>query len=294
MTSVRTQHLRADTNAFALVDGPGGQRHAVLVADGSGRLDYLKLTPVPASWAEVDRRLRALAPRASILAAEVGRDGRCRPRHGLDADRPRPMGSAFKLYVLGAVAHAVRTGTASWDEPLAVRDEWKADPGGVVGGLPAGTVLPLREYASHMIFYSDNSATDHLLHRVGRAAATDQLRRFGMRDPAANRPFLFAREMFQLKSTHYPTHADAYLALDRPGRLAYLTDVVAGLPAPTPGCGPSARHRSAPRCPCRAPRSWGWTRRAGRPAGSRAAPSPACSAAAISRPRRTVAPSWCR
>ncbi len=35
MTSVRTQHLRADTNAFALFDGPGGQRHAVLVADGS-------------------------------------------------------------------------------------------------------------------------------------------------------------------------------------------------------------------------------------------------------------------
>jgi hypothetical protein len=96
-------------------------------------------------------------------------------------------------------------------------------------------VLPLREYASHMIFYSDNSATDHLIHRVGRAAAADQLRRFGQRDPAANHPFLLAREMSSSRAPHYPTHADAYLALDRPGRLAYLTDVVAGLPAPTPG-----------------------------------------------------------
>ncbi len=233
LQSLRTQALRADTHAFGLLTGAGQRWHLVAIAEPGGRLDYLSLVAVPATWAEVDRRVRALAPRTSLLAAEVDAAGRCRPVHALDAGTARPIGSAFKLYVLGALAQAVRAGTASWDEPLAVRDEWKADPGGAVGPLPAGTVLPLREYAAHMMFYSDNSATDHLIHRLGRRAVEAQQYRFGMRNPRANQPFLLARELFQLKAIDYPTHAAAYTALDTAGRRSYLRTVVEQLPLPT-------------------------------------------------------------
>ncbi len=228
---------RADSEAYALLTGGAGTHHAVVVTDADGAIASLRLTPLPRSWTELTERARAVAPEVSFLAAEIeepdetGEPGKCRPVHAHAPATPRPIASVFKLYVLGALAEAVRTGRAEWDEPLAVREEWKT-PGGPVAELPAGTRLTLREYAEHMIFYSDNSATDHLMHRVGRGAVEDQQARFGMADPAANLPFLLTREMTQLKTADYPVHADAFAALDEEGRRAYLDRVVAGLPLP--------------------------------------------------------------
>ncbi|MDT0441829.1 serine hydrolase [Streptomyces johnsoniae] len=229
---------RAGSEAYALLTGGTGTHHAVVVTDADGAIASLFLTPLPHSWAELTRRAAAVAPDVSFLAAEIdepddpGEPGECRPVHTLAPATPRPIASAFKLYVLGALAEAVHSGRAEWDEPLAVRDEWKAGGGGPVAELPAGTRLTLREYADHMIFYSDNSATDHLMHRLGRGAVEAQQARFGMADPAANLPFLLTREMSQLKTADYPVHADAFAALDEDARRAYLDHVVAGLPVP--------------------------------------------------------------
>ncbi|MEO3750440.1 serine hydrolase [Streptomyces sp. B6B3] len=235
LDSYRSQQAPRDgVEAYALATGGPGRSHLVLVTDASGALAALTLTPLPESWAELDERLRAVAPDVSFLAARVDPAGECHPVHALAPDTARPIGSAFKLYVLGALAEAVRAGSASWDEPLAVRDEWKA-PGGPVADLPAGTRLTLREYADHMIFHSDNSATDHLMHRLGRDAVEAQQTRFGMADPAANEPFLGTRELTQLKAVDYPRHADAYVALDEADRRAYLAEVLAGLPVPDAG-----------------------------------------------------------
>ncbi|TDC19664.1 serine hydrolase [Streptomyces sp. 8K308] len=221
---------RAGSEAYALLTG-AGPHHAVLVTDAAGALAALYLTPLPGSWAELDRRIAALGPRASFLASEVDPAGRCRPVHGVAAEVPRPMASAVKLYVLGALADAVRAGGASWDEPLAVREEWRV-PGGPVWELPAGTTLTLREHAEHMIFHSDNTATDHLMGRLGREAVETQQRRLGMTDPRANVPLLTTRDMMVLKTADYPRHADAYTALDGAARRAYLERIVAGLPVP--------------------------------------------------------------
>ncbi|MGP3971596.1 serine hydrolase [Streptomyces sp. 6N223] len=236
LDSYRPQRAPRDgSEAYALVSGEDGLRHhAVVLTDESGGLAHLSLTPLPGAWAELDRRLESVAPRVSFLAAELDEaTGACRPVHGLAPDEPRPVGSAFKLYVLGALADAVRAGHAAWEEPLAVREEWKADAGGSpVSELPAGTVLTLREFAEYMIFYSDNSATDHLIRRLGREAVEVQQARFGMAAPEADRPFLMARELGQLKTVDYPRHADAYARLSEPARRAYLAGVVAGLPTP--------------------------------------------------------------
>ena len=50
-------------------------------------------------------------------------DGTCEPVEGVSADTVRPLGSGFKLYVLGALARAVRTGRASWDQQLAIVED---------------------------------------------------------------------------------------------------------------------------------------------------------------------------
>ena len=97
--------------------------------EAAGRVDNLRLTPdepEPASWTEIDTRLAELGARVSFAAAQIEPDGRCHIAHGLDADTQRPIGSAFELYVLGALAQAVAEGRLSWNEQLAIRDDYCA------------------------------------------------------------------------------------------------------------------------------------------------------------------------
>jgi beta-lactamase class A len=186
--------------------------------DQAGLVDGLRASPddpVPGSWPEVDAQLAALGARVSFGASEILPDGRCRAVHGVRDDVQRPLGSAFKLYVLGALGQAVAEHKASWNEELAIRDDWKSLPSGVLQNQPAGTRLPLTEYADKMISISDNTATDHLIHRLGREAVQRQVTAFGNQRPSANVPFLTTKAMFELKATQYPVRADAYLALPR-------------------------------------------------------------------------------
>jgi beta-lactamase class A len=200
-----------------------------------GNISVFTRPPVPTSWSEIDQRLAALAPEVSMLVARLDEGtGRCRPVHGLAAGDPHPLGSAFKLYVLGTLAHEVAAGRAGWDEPLAIRDDWKSLPSGVFQDLPAGTILPLRRYAENMIAISDNTATDHLINRLGRRRVEAQQVRFGIRDRLRNTPFLTTRELFQMKLIDYPTYTDGYAAQPSPAaRRSYLANVVDLLPLPS-------------------------------------------------------------
>ncbi|WP_345572966.1 serine hydrolase [Nonomuraea rosea] len=196
--------------------------------EAAGRVDNLRLTPdepEPTSWTEIDARLAELGARVSFAAAQIEPDGQCQLAHGLDADTQRPIGSAFKLYVLGALAQAVTEGRLSWNEPLAIRDEYKSLPSGTLQNCAAGTMLPLSEYADHMISISDNTATDHLIHRLGRDAVRRQLPLFGHRQPDANVPILTTKAFFQLKATSDEGRARQYLALPTRRRMAAVLEL---------------------------------------------------------------------
>ncbi|WP_202125172.1 serine hydrolase, partial [Actinomadura physcomitrii] len=203
-----------------------GARRASLLAtvstDASGLINGLYLTRQPGSWKQVDAELRRLAPRVSFAASEIGPGGRCRVVHGLSPAAPRPLGSAFKLYVLGALSDAVARGTVSWTTPMPINDAWKSLPSGILQDKPAGTELTLGEYADYMISISDNTAADHLLHRLGRGAVEAELTRLGNRHQRGDRPFLTTRQMFVLKGAGYPARADRYLALPANRRAAAL------------------------------------------------------------------------
>jgi beta-lactamase class A/pimeloyl-ACP methyl ester carboxylesterase len=174
-------------------------------------------TPPPAatpaaftSWDALDVRLRAQAPQTSFLAAEVV-DGRCRPVHALDAGQRLAIASTMKLYILGELAHQIDEGRASWDEELAIRDDWKS-PFSLMEAEPAGTVHTLRYYAEQMISVSDNTAADHLLFRLGRENVEAFQATMGHGDPARNVPFLATREMSALKLVLRPDQVATYLA----------------------------------------------------------------------------------
>jgi hypothetical protein len=232
------RHRPAGTALRFLVRGADQDWLGLIAVDPAGLVDTLTIAPfaaAPTSWSELDRRLRALAPQVSLLVARLPeRSQRCRPVHGVAPDRIRPLASGFKLYVLGALARAVAGGRASWDEPLAIRDGWKSLPTGILQDEPAGTELPLRRYADLMISISDNTATDHLIGRLGRSAVERQQVHFGLSRPRLNTPWLTTRELFTLKLTGWPQLARTYAALPPAGRRLLLGLVVDRLPLPTP------------------------------------------------------------
>jgi ORF 12 gene product N-terminal len=130
--------------------------------DRAGLISGLAVTPYqapPASWAQADRELAALAPDASLLAARVSPGGVCTPVHQVAASAARPLGSIFKLFVLGALAQQIAAGQVSWNQDLMVTDALKSagdirhtKPGEAIAAAnwlpaPAGTFRPvLRMY----------------------------------------------------------------------------------------------------------------------------------------------------
>jgi len=192
-------------------------------------IEGLLFTPLAsaiASWSGVDAALERLASHASLYAGVVG-GGEI---HALNATQPGAIGSAFKLYVLGALAQAIRRHTVSWTTPLAINERWKSLPSGDMRLEPAGTTFTLLHYAQQMISVSDNTAADHLIHRLGRAAVEAQLVALDDHSVARNEPFLTTREMFALKLAAPASLRDAFAAGDTAVRERLLPSVDAITP----------------------------------------------------------------
>ena len=81
-------------------------------------------TPPVRSWADVDAALSKSGARYSYRVSKIV-DGRCEQLAGSNTAESLPLASIFKLYVLYAVAEAVKTGTVSWDDQLTITDEGK-------------------------------------------------------------------------------------------------------------------------------------------------------------------------
>ncbi len=160
--------------------------------------------------------------------AEVGADEECTPVAALNAEESLPLGSVFKLYVLGAVAASIADGELDWDQQIEVRDELDSLPSGITQEEPAGSTLSVHELALRMIEISDNTATDHLIDLVGRDAVENAVVDLGHSDSSLNLPFLTTRELFVIKAD--PDLLARYSAADEAQRRELLADEVAGAP----------------------------------------------------------------
>ena len=173
--------------------------------------------------------IRSVAPQVRFLVAAVN-GNTCRPVHAIDATTPAPLGSAFKLYVLDALARAVAAGKVSWDQRLTVTSQVKSLPSGILQDDPDGTAVSVQQVATDMISISDNTAANMLIALLGRPAVEAAARETGMADPALDVPFLTTRELFVLKLDDWPKLAQRYLALGRGGRQALLSGTVDRVP----------------------------------------------------------------
>ena len=202
-----------------------------LTVDSAGLISGLLLQPppTPTTWAAVDSQVRSVAPQVRMLVAKVTGNA-CQPVHAIEADTPSPLGSAFKLYVLDALARAVASGKVSWNQQLTVTSQLKSLPSGELQNDPDGTRVTVQQAAADMISVSDNTAANLLMALLGRPAVEAAAADSGMADPGLNVPFLTTRELFVLKLIDWPRLANSYLAQTPAGRQAMLTSTVDRVP----------------------------------------------------------------
>ncbi len=259
---------REDRVAEITVESANGTQLTITLALASTKphqIESLLLQPADTdqpegyTFTQLDADLAAFAPRAALGIYDVTQ-GSCDVIHEHNGDQPLAIGSIFKLWVLAELANQIQQGAAAWDEPLAVRADLRSNPAGQVYQLDDGDTLTLREYAEAMISISDNTATDHLIDRLGREAIETAVARAGVAQPALNQPFLATRELFWLKYLANPPNPPDWYAADTEGRRAILADLNgktvpwvarphprdgAQLRRPPPGPAPQPRHRMA-------------------------------------------------
>ena len=206
--------------------------NAQLAVDAKGLISSLYFTlaapisiPTVTSWTEVDKDLAKMAPRSSFLAAQLNTNGTCSQVHAVDAGTPRPLGSMFKLFILGALANEVKSHAITWSQKLTLTASMKVGGSGVLQFDADGTTLSVEQAAVKMISVSDNTAADMLLSLVGRSVVEAQVRQWSSH-AALNQPFLSVAELFVLKEHDYPGLANHYLSLSSAQRLAYLSSTV--------------------------------------------------------------------
>lgn len=191
--------LRASVAALHLTSSYGARQDIRIHTDDGGWVDRFDLetqAPKIDSWHDIDAVLSKTGARYSYQVAKVD-NGHCDPVAGTNTAESLPLASIFKLYVLHALAGAVREGTVSWDDQLTVTDKSRA-VGSSGLALPAGAQVSVRTAAEKMIATSDNMATDLLIGKLGTHAIEQALVTAGHHDPASMTPFPTMYELFSV------------------------------------------------------------------------------------------------
>ncbi|MGB7374642.1 serine hydrolase [Pontixanthobacter sp.] len=174
--------------------------------------------PIEDSLAKISTDLDALPGDVSVFFAPL--DQTARPFVARDAQTLYAIGSTFKLYILSALARSIEAGERQWSD-VAVLDR-RSLPSGQMQNWPVNAPVTLHTLATMMISISDNTATDILLHELGRDAVERELIASGHSDPDRTLPFLSTLELFALKGS--PANAAEYLAADQSSKRRILAD----------------------------------------------------------------------
>ncbi|KLO46469.1 beta-lactamase [Mycobacterium nebraskense] len=191
--------LGAAVATLHLTSSYGARQDIRIHTDDGGWVDRFDLetqAPKINSWHDIDAVLSKTGARYSYQVAKVD-NAHCDPVAGTNTGESLPLASIFKLYVLHALAGAIKDGTVSWDDQLTVTDKSRA-----VGSsglqLPAGAHVSVRTAAEKMIATSDNMATDLLIGKMGTHAIEEALATAGHHDPASMTPFPTMYELFSV------------------------------------------------------------------------------------------------
>ncbi len=184
--------------------------------------------PVPdvTTLDSVVTELKALPGASAFLAVNLTK-GDTIVAH--NAGTPMPLGSSFKLFVLGELVRSIKAGQRAWKDVIELRSSHRSYPSGEVHTWPLGSPVTLHTLALKMISVSDNTATDELLFTLGRQHVEQIQGVMGHTQPRLNMPFLSTRELFQLKFTDGGERARRYYSMKPAQRRIMLDEELTSL-----------------------------------------------------------------
>ena len=213
--------VRHTEGADYLVETASHEMDTTIALDGEGKISGLLFRPAIAKSQGIDEvlaELGALAPQSSYLVTRNGAR-----LYGKDEGLALAVGSAFKLGVLKALRDEVDAGARQWSDVVTLQAADISLPSGMLQNWPVGAKLTLDTLASLMISISDNTATDVLMHAIGRDKVEAAL---------GIAPALTTRELFTLKANR--ELLARYQAGDVAAKRAVL-DELANVPLPEMG-----------------------------------------------------------
>lgn len=179
------------------------------------------------SLAAIEADFRALPGSAGFGIYRLG-SGKPELVAGYNPQRQFAIGSAFKLWVLDALAADVIAKRRKWSDVVSLGRP--SLPSGDMRKWPPGSPVTLHTLAVAMISDSDNTATDTLIGVVGRERIGQHLLATGHSAPALTLPFLTTLEAFALKAGPV-AERDAYGAADDGTQARMLTALAPRLDA---------------------------------------------------------------
>lgn len=191
-----------------------------LFRSGNGQITGFEIKDIQQSGTLKDllQKLPRFAERSSYL---LTKNGEIVASHA--PSEKLAVGSAFKLFVLDALAMKVEAGEIEWSSVLTLNKFHKSLPSGTLHTWPDGHHVTVETAAALMISISGNTATDLLMSQLPLA----QLEKI-----SEQVPFLTTRQFFQLKASD--EEASEYLSGGLSEKRRILAEL-GGRPAPDPG-----------------------------------------------------------
>jgi beta-lactamase class A len=149
------------------------------------------------SIAAVLAEIRALPGMTGVAVARLS-EGAPQIVAGNEPERPLAIGSTFKLFILAELSRQVQAGERRWSDVVTL--DRRSSLSGTLQAWPQGSPLTLHTLAALMISISDNTATDILLHTLGREKVEQMMGMIGIAAAARNRPLLSTLEVGLIKT----------------------------------------------------------------------------------------------
>lgn len=145
------------------------------------------LAPAADASPTLEARIAPLAKAHKGTVAVAVRNLKTGDEFYLNADEPMPTASLIKLPVMVEAYQQAADGKIKLDTTLTLRKDDKVQGSGILTPhFSDGATFPLRDAVRLMIVFSDNTATNMVIDRIGLKSTTERMAKLGLKDTRLN------------------------------------------------------------------------------------------------------------